>query len=76
MPSAVLRIPITERFEMHAEWFGTWPRGLEDEKVRSFVGPGGHYMITPGLELGVRVGWGLTRDAANFYSDFGFAWLY
>lgn len=76
MPSAVLRIPITERFEVHAEWFGIWTRGLEDEKVRPFVGPGGHYMITPGFELGARIGWGLTRDAANFYSDVGFGWLY
>jgi hypothetical protein len=76
MPSAVLRIPITERFEVHAEWFGTWTRGLEDEKVRPFVGPAGHYVITPGLELGARIGWGLTHDAANFYSDVGFAWLY
>jgi hypothetical protein len=76
MPSVVLRWPITERFELHGEWFGTWTRGLEDETVRPFLGPAGHYLITPGLELGLRVGWGLTRDAANFYSDVGFAWLY
>jgi uncharacterized membrane protein YfcA len=76
MPSAVLRWPLTERFEVHGEWFGTWTDGLEDEKVRPFAGPGGHVVIAPGLELGLRVGWGLTRDAANFYSDFGFARRY
>lgn len=76
MPSVVLRWPITERFEVHGEWFGTWTRGLEDELVRPFVGPGGHVVIVPGLELGVRIGWGLTRDAASFYSDCGFAARY
>ena len=76
MPSAVIRWPLTDRFEVHGEWFGTWTRGLEDETVRTFLGPAGHYVIKPGLELGLRVGWGLTRDAANFYSDVGFAWLY
>lgn len=75
-PSVVLRWPLTEKFEVHGEWFGTWTRGLEDDTVRPFAGPAGHYVITPGLELGVRIGWGLTRDAANFYSDVGFAWLY
>jgi hypothetical protein len=74
LPSVVLRWPLTERFEVHGEWFGTWTRGLEDEQVRTFVGPAGHFALLPGLELGLRVGWGLTRDAANFYSDFGFAW--
>lgn len=76
MPSAVLRWPLTECFEVHGEWFGIWTRGLEDETVRTFLGPAGHYVIRPGLELGLRVGWGLTRDAANFYSDFGFAQWY
>lgn len=76
MPSVVLRMPLTERFEVHAEWFGTWTDGLEDEKVRPFIGPGWHYALFPGFELGLRVGWGLTADAANFYSDFGFALRY
>ncbi|MDA0256081.1 MAG: transporter [Planctomycetota bacterium] len=76
MPSVVLRWPLTERFEVHGEWFGTWTRGRDNETVRPFVGPAGHYVIMPGLEAGLRVGWGLTRDAANFYSDVGFAWLY
>jgi hypothetical protein len=76
MPSVVLRWPLTDRFEVHGEWFGTWTHGLEDETVRPFAGPAGHFVIVPGLELGVRCGWGLTRDAANFYSDAGFAWRY
>lgn len=76
IPSVVLRWPLTERLEVHGEWFGTWTRGLEHDTVRPFIGPAGHYLIVPGLELGLRVGWGLTRDAANFYSDAGLAWLY
>lgn len=29
---------------------------LTDEKVRTFVGPGTHFMITPNLEIGCRMG--------------------
>lgn len=36
LPSAVLRMPVTERWEVHTEWFGSWTDGLEDERVRPF----------------------------------------
>jgi hypothetical protein len=75
-PSAVLRMPVTERWEIHAEWFGTWSEGLEDETVQPFVGPGTHFLIAPNFEIGCRMGWGLTRDAASYYVDSGFGWLF
>lgn len=74
MPSAVLRIPITERWEIHAEWFGSWSQGLEDDTVQPFAGPGTHVMLTPTLELGCRMGWGLTHDAAGYFVDAGIGW--
>ena len=71
MPSAVLRMPVTPRWEVHAEWFGSWTQGLPDDSVRPFVGPGTHFMITPRFEIGARMGWGLTNDAAGYYFDTG-----
>lgn len=71
--AAVLRLPVTERFEVHAEWFTTWSAGLEDETVRPFVGPGMHFLVTPRFEIGARMGWGLSRDAASFFFDTGAA---
>ena len=76
MPSVVLRMPVTERFEVHAEWFGSWSQGLPDDSVRPFVGPGCHFMITPNFEIGCRMGWGLTRDAAGYFFDTGIGWLF
>jgi len=76
MPSAVLRIPVTERWEVHGEWFGSWSQGLADDSVRPFLGPGTHYMITPRFELGCRMGWGLTRDAAGYFVDTGVGWRF
>ena len=76
MPSAVLRMPVTERWEVHAEWFGAWSDGLTDEKVRPFVGPGTHFMLTPTCEIGCRMGWGLTQDAASFFVDSGLGWRF
>ncbi len=75
-PSAVLRIPLTERIEVHAEWFGTWSAGLADNSVQQYVGPGGHIMLSPRFELGCRMGWGLSRDAAGYYFDSGIGWLF
>ena len=31
-------------------------------------------MVTKNLELGVRVGWGLTAETAPFFSDAGMGW--
>jgi hypothetical protein len=76
MPSVVLRIPVTPRFEMHAEWFGSWTQGLPDDSVRHFAGPGSHFMITSNLELGCRMGWGLTNDAARYFVDVGLGYAY
>jgi hypothetical protein len=33
-PSVVLRVPVTERLEVHAEWFGTFTQGLVDDTHR------------------------------------------
>lgn len=75
-PSTVLRMPVTDRFELHAEWFGTFSDGLAKETSRPFFSPGGHIVLTKRFEIGLRVGWGLTPDAAPFFSDVGCAWRY
>ena len=76
MPSTVLRIPITERFEVHAEWFGSWTQGLAEDTMQPFAGPGTHFMLTPTFEIGCRMGWGLTRDAAGYFVDTGVGWQF
>ena len=73
-PSIVLRIPATERWEVHVEYFSTFTVGAPDDETSPFFSPGTHYMLTDNLEIGLRVGWGMTRDAAAFFSDAGFGW--
>jgi hypothetical protein len=75
-PSAVLRMPVTERFEVHAEWFGSFTAGLADSRSQPFFSPGFHVMLTRNLELGLRVGWGIAPDAAPFFSDAGMGWRF
>ena len=75
-PSVVLRLPVTERWEVHAEYFGTFTQGLFDDVNRPFLSPGTHIILRENIELGLRVGWGLTGDAANFFSDAGLALRY
>lgn len=73
-PSVVLRMPVTDRWELHAEWFGNYTAGLIDNTAKPFFSPGTHYMLTKNLEVGLRVGWGLSDEAAPFFSDAGFGW--
>lgn len=43
----MLRAPVTERWEVHAEWFGSYTQGLVDDTQRPFFSPGTHYVSPP-----------------------------
>jgi hypothetical protein len=75
-PSVVLRVPVTEKWNVHAEYFGIYSDGAEEDFSRSFFSPGTHYLLTENLEVGVRVGWGLTSEASNFFSNVGVGWRF
>ena len=75
-PSVVARIPLTNNWEVHAEYFGTFTQGLAEDVSRPFFSPGTHFVITEDVEIGLRVGWGMTEEAANFFSDAGLAIRY
>lgn len=70
-PSTVIKIPLGERWKVHAEYFGIFSEDRADETVQQFFSPGAHYLIHPDFEVGVRVGWGLNQEAANFFSNAG-----
>lgn len=75
-PSVVLGLPLTERWKVHAEYFGIYSQGAEHDFSRAFFSPGTHYLVTSNLELGVRVGWGLTNDSPKFFSNVGIGWRF
>lgn len=70
-PSTVLKVEIAERTNAHLEYFGIFTDGRDAELSQSYLSPGVHYLLTPDFEAGVRVGWGVSRDAANFFSNIG-----
>jgi len=73
-PSVVLRVPLTDRWEVHAEYFDTFTQRNVVDVNRAFFSPGTHYLLTKNFEIGLRVGWGVTEAAAPFFSDAGFGW--
>ncbi len=75
-PSVVLRVPLSEQWHAHIEYFGIFSDGAEQEFSRSFISPGAHCLLTENLELGLRVGWGITDDAPNFFSNVGLGWRF
>jgi hypothetical protein len=75
-PSAVLKVPLGERWAAHAEYFGIATTGKEQNSTRHFVSPGLHYLVTPDLEVGFRLGWGLNDQSARFFSNVGFGYRF
>jgi hypothetical protein len=75
-PSAVLKVPIGESWNAHIEYFGGYSVNKAEAFNRHYVSPGLHYLITPNLEVGARLGWGLSDDSAKFFSNVGFGWRF
>ncbi len=70
-PSVVLRVPVHERWNVHAEYFGIFTQNKSDNQNPQYISPGVHYLITPDCEIGIRTGWGLSDDSAHFFSNIG-----
>ena len=70
----VLRIPVTERWETHVEYFGNFTDGNIVDTSQEYFSPGTHYLLTKNFEIGLRVGWGMNATSAAFFSDAGFGW--
>jgi len=75
-PSTVIKIPLTERVKVHAEYFGAMTEGREKETTQHFFSPGAHYLLTRNFEVGTRVGWGLNEQSPNFFVNVGIGWLF
>jgi len=75
-PSAVLKIPFGERINVHGEYFGIYSAGKHENFTKHYFSPGVHYLITPNMEVGVRVGWGLNDQSARFFSNVGIGWRF
>jgi hypothetical protein len=69
--STVLKAELAEQWTGHVEYFGIFTDDRDEELSESYVSPGVHYLVTRDFEVGVRVGWGVSDDAANFFSNFG-----
>jgi hypothetical protein len=70
-PSTVLRVPLSEQLFVHAEWFGAIPQGRAGGHFEHFFSPGVHYLLSPDIEIGIRVGVGLNDNTARFFSNAG-----
>ena len=70
-PLTVLKVEVAEDWNAHIEYFGHFTDGRDDELSQSYISPGLHHLVTDDFEVGLRVGWGLSADAANFFSNFG-----
>ena len=70
-PSSVLKIPVSERWNVHTEYFGIFSSGKELPLNVQYISFGGHVLVTKDLELGLRYGWGLNETTPNFFTNLG-----
>mgnify|MGYP002621885594 FL=1 len=75
-PSAILRMHLSDEWHAHLEWFGVFSEGFFEDTSRAFISPGVHYNFSPNFEVGLRMGWGVSPDAANYFVNWGFGWRY
>jgi hypothetical protein len=75
-PSAVLKVPIAEKWAAHIEYFGLFTTGKAQNTTQHFVSPGLHYLVTSNLEVGFRLGWGLNDQTPRFFSNVGVGWRF
>lgn len=75
-PSVVLKLPLGERWAAHAEYFGIFTTGKERNINHQFFSPGLHALVTPDLEVGFRLGWGLNDQTSRFFVNAGVGWQY
>jgi hypothetical protein len=75
-PSAVLKVPLGEKWNSHVEYFGIFTAGKERNATKHFISPGLHYLVTRDLEIGFRLGWGLNDQSARFFSNVGVGWRF
>jgi len=75
-PSAVVKVPIGDRWAAHAEYFGIFTTGKLANSTQHYFSPGLHYLVTRDLEIGFRLGWGLNDQSARFFSNVGVGWRY
>ena len=66
-PSVVLKAPLMcGRAKTHVEYFGLFSDGRSENYQQHYVGPGIHFLITPDIEIGTRVFWGVGEESAEF----------
>jgi hypothetical protein len=75
-PSAVLRVPVGERWGVHAEYFGVFSAGRPENTAQHYFSHGAHFLVTRDLEVGVRVGWGLNDQSTRFFTNVGLGWRF
>ena len=75
-PSVVLKVPVGERANVHAEYFGIVSTGKERNTNAEYFSTGLHFLMTSDFEVGFRVGWGFTDDAAKFFVNTGIGWRF
>lgn len=75
-PSVVYKMPIGERWSVHAEYFGIFTSDKKHDDVQHYFSPGVHCLVNPDLELGVRVAWGLNDQSARFLVNAGLGYRY
>jgi hypothetical protein len=73
-PSSIVKVPVGERWNVHAEYFGILSSGKDVPINLQFASLGGHVMATEDLEIGLRVGWGINPTSPGFFVNFGVGW--
>ncbi|MBD3676002.1 MAG: hypothetical protein HUJ26_21035 [Planctomycetaceae bacterium] len=69
-------MPVGDAGNIHLEYFGIFTEAPTGDSDKHYLSPGYHIEVYEVVELGVRVGWGLNDQSANFFSYVGIGILF
>jgi hypothetical protein len=75
-PSVVAKVKVIENWTVHSEYFAQFSQHRESSFQTHYFSPGFHYLVTRNFEVGVRVGWGLNSQSANFFANAGIGYRF
>jgi hypothetical protein len=74
--ATVLRVPLGRRWEAVGEYFGKFSQDATPAFARQLAGTGITYLVTPSLQVGMRVGGSLNEQTPPFYASIGLGWRF
>ena len=69
--SATIALGLSDDIGMYTEWYAMFPNGADTAEVEHYLNGGFTFLLSNDVQFDVRVGYGMSRAADDFYAGVG-----